>query len=210
MKDRHLIVLYFKSNLNLVILLVSAVLILCVLIFGEGIQRIVLSIGFLGLYLLISIIIFFTRSGAKEIVNEREKDRITKIKEKLNFYRQIRDRISFLRINDQDVKQAIDLFLIVSGDYINKCGELANYSPQANRRLEEVLDVCQVYLERLDQSALSERFNADNKEFRDYKERTIAAIKDASSFIKDKLQGEIIGLTPEERMEIIEEMNKDT
>ena len=210
MKDRNPIFLYFKSNLNLVILLVSAVLILNVLIFGIGILRFVLSIGFLILYLVVSAIIFFTRSGAKEIVHEKEKDRITKVKEKLIFYKQIRDRIAFLRINDQDVKQAIDYFLIVSGDYIGKCGELCTYSPQANIRMEEVLDLIQIYLEKLDQSALSERFNVEEKEFKDYKERTISAVKEAASFIKAKLQDEIIGLTPEERTEIIEELNKET
>jgi hypothetical protein len=208
MKDKNLVFLYLKSNLNLVLMLVSAVLVFNILIFGRGLERLVLALGSVALYLVVSVILFFTKQGAKEIVNEQEKDRLIKVKEKILYYKQIRDRISFLRIGDEDVRSVIDFFLITIGNYLNKCSEVSSYSPQANRRIEEVLEVCQVYLEKLDQSSLDTRYKTENKEFLDYKERTVNIVKDASSFIKEKMVGELIGLTQEEKVEIIEELNK--
>jgi hypothetical protein len=209
MKEKSILIIYLKSNLNLVLMLVTLALLIITVIFGTGIERAYLSLGVLVLYAIVTTIIFFSKRGAKEIVGEQEKERIAKLKEKILYYKQMRDRISFLRIGDKDVKNTLDYFLVTVGNCLNKCSEVSSYSPEANRRIEEILDICQVYLEKLDQSSLDVRYKMEDKEFADYKERTIASINDASNSIKNKITGELIGLTPEEKMEIIEEINKE-
>jgi hypothetical protein len=209
MQRRNPIFIYLKTNLNLVLMLVSAVLVLNALIFGSGMTRVVLACGITLLYFVISAILFLSGRGAKEIVSEMEKERLTKVKEKIIHYKQLRDRISFLRIQDGEVRNATDYFLITIGNYLNKCSEVSSYSPQANARIEDVLETCQAYLERLDQASLEARYKTGEKEFLDYKERTINIIKDASAFIKDRTATELDGLTQEEKVEIIEDVNKD-
>ncbi len=208
MKEKSLVALYIRSNLNLILMLVSGVLVLCVVIFGTGFQRILFSLAISACYLVVSVFFFFSRQGAKQIISEREKERLTRVKEKILYYKQLRDRISFLRIADEDVRNAIEYFLISLGNYLNKCSEVSSYSPQANKRVEEVLEVCQIYLEKLDQSSIDEHFKVGSKEFADFKERTISVIRDSAGFVKEKMEGELVGLTQEEKIEIIEDLNK--
>jgi hypothetical protein len=208
MKEKSLLALYFRSNLNLIMILVSGVLILNVLIFGVGLERLLLTLVILACYMAAFAFFFFSRQGAKQIVSEREKERLSKVKEKILYYKQLRDRISFLRIADDDVRNAVEYFLISLGNYLNRCSELSNYSPQANKRTEEVLEVCQIYLEKLDETSIDGHFKVGSKEFTDFKERTINFIKDSGGFIKEKMNDELVGLTQEEKIEVIEEINK--
>jgi hypothetical protein len=166
--------------------------------------------GLFILYIVVTFIILSTKKGAKEIMNEQEEDRIKKINKIITRYREMRDRIAFLRIGDIDIRKAVEYFLLVSGNYFNKCREVVSYSPQVNRKIEEVLEICQIYLEEYDERLTESKYNVeDTDNFDSYKQRTITAIQNAADDIKKKIANDLSGLSREEKLEIIEEMNTD-
>jgi hypothetical protein len=210
MNKKNLIFLYGRSNLNIILSLSTVVLIVCSILFFNGILRILMPLVIFSLYILVSIIILLGKKGAKEIISEEQEDRLNKVDRVITRYRDIRDRIAFLRIGDVEVSKALQYFLLVSGTYLNKCRELTLYSPAANQKISEVLEVCQIYLEEYDERLTEKRYGVkDTDNFKDYTARTVKAIKNAGECINEKLETDLAGLTQKEKMEIIEEMNNE-
>jgi len=208
MKVKNPIILYFRSNLNISILVVSALFCILFYIILPDMLRIIVPASIIFLYLAVSIYFISTKSGVKEIIKENEEERLHKVEEIIKDYIDIRDTISYLRINDGDIRKVIEYFLLVSGNYLNKCKELNTYSPESNNQIQEALKICQIYLEELDETVTEEQYGIkDSEDFSDYKKRTINSITACSNTIKAKTQTELSGLTRSEQMEIIEEMD---
>lgn len=172
--------------------------------------QIFIPVSVLFTYLVVSVYFMSTKRGIKEIIKENEEDRIKETEEIIDEYDEMRNTVSYLRINDKDIKKAIEFFLLTSGKYLNKCRELKIYSPEANIKIEEVLKLCQIYLEELDETVTEEKYGIkENEDFSDYKKRIIDSIMGNSNIIKEKISMELSGLTRKEQMEIIEEMDND-
>lgn len=210
MNKKSPILLYGRSTLNIILSLATVLLIVGSTLFSHGVCKVVLPLGFFLLYIGTTIGILLSKKGAKEILVEREEDRVQKVNKIITQYREMRDRISFLRIGDDDIRKAIEYFLLVSGNYFNKCRECISYSPEANRKVEEILELCQIYLEEYDELLTEEKYDANDKDqFNQYKERIIKAIREAAEVIKVKIKNDFSGLTREEKLEIIEQMNAE-
>jgi hypothetical protein len=176
----------------------------------QGLLKVVVPVGIFILYITTTFFILFSKRGAKEILNEQEEDRVKKISKVITRYREMRDRIAFLRVGDNEVRKAVEYFLLVSGNYFNKCRERVSYSPEANRKIEQVLELCQIYLEEYDERLTEKRYGVKDKDhFDSYKKRTITAIQDAADDIKKKIENDLSDLSREEKLEIIEEMDTD-
>jgi hypothetical protein len=210
MNKKNLILLYGRSNLNIVISLGTVALIVGSILIFNGILRILLPLVIFSLYILVSVMILLGKKGAKEILEEEEEDRLNKVEGVITRYRDMRDRIAFLRFGNEEVNKALEYFLLISGTYLNKCREIALYSPEANRKIEEVLEVCQIYLEEYDERLTEKRYGVKDKDhFTEYTARTVQAIRSAGDRIKERLETDLVGLTQKEKMEIIEEMNNE-
>jgi len=210
MNKKNLILFYSRSTLNIILSVTTIILIAGSTLLLEGLFKALIPICLFILYIITTIIILTSRYGAKGILNEQEEDRVKKVKKIITQYREMRDRISFLRIGDEDLHKSIEYFLLVSGQYFNKCREVVSYSPEANRKIEEVLQVCQIYLEEYDERLIEKKYNVeDDENFMEYNERAINTIKDAAEIIKKKIKNDFSDLTSKEKFEIIEEMNKE-
>jgi hypothetical protein len=196
------VLLYFTSNLNIIVTLITVVLILNALLFGEGDMRTILSLGFLAIYFAITLVLLLARFSMRDETDTRTEEYAAQIEDKIQYYIQIRDRISGFDIEDEEVKKQTDHFVQVSGDYIDRCSALAEYSPQANRRMEEVHELLHGFVDRVGMTSSGDEAE---KDFVDYKIRTLNAIRDASNFIKGKMQGSTIALTHDEKMELMDE-----
>ncbi|MBN2444238.1 MAG: hypothetical protein JXJ04_22950 [Spirochaetales bacterium] len=210
MSKKNTILLYGRSTLNLIISIITVGLIASSMLLFKDAFRIIVPVVIFFSYLVITIKILSSKHGAKEILIEQEEDRINKVNKIITQYREMRDRIAFLRIGDEEVKKAINFFLLISGNYFNKCKELLTYSPEANRKIEEILELCQIYLEEYDEEITEIKFNMeDDDRVEQYKERTVKAIFDAAEIIKNKMKDDFSGITRSEKFEIIEEMNSE-
>jgi Ca2+/Na+ antiporter len=210
MMTKNTILLYGRSTLNIIISIVTVLLIVVATLFLHGFLKALVSLGIFLVYIVVTLVILLSKKGAREILEEYEENRGHTIDKVMTQYREIRDRIAFLRIGDKDISKALDYFLLVSGNYLNKCSELETYSPEANRNVEEVLEVCQLYLEEYDETLTEKHFNVEDTDpFTGYKERTIKAILQGAENIKMKMKKDFTTVTREEQLEIIEEMNKE-
>ncbi|MBN2536622.1 MAG: hypothetical protein JXB88_27310 [Spirochaetales bacterium] len=210
MNKSNPILYYGRSTLNIVLSLFTISLIIGSTLLFKGILKVIVPVGIFILYITATVIILFSKQGAKEILSEQEEDRVKKVNRVITRYREMRDRIAFLRIGDDEMRKAVEYFLLVSGNYFNKCRELLSYSPEANRKIEQVLEICQIYLEEYDDRLTEKRYGVKDKDHFDaYQQRTIKAIQDAADSIKKKMANDLSDLTREEKLEIIEEMNSD-
>jgi hypothetical protein len=209
MKIKDWLLYYAKSKTNMALSLLCITVIAISIFMLKEPLRLLVPLGCLFIYLLVSGLILFSRRGAKEIAGVKEDGRLKKITETINQYSHLRDKISFLRVADRDVQKAIEYFLLISGTYLDKCREHKTYSPHANHAMEEVLTVCQLYLEELDESSTEKRYNINDKEdFKDYKDKTLAQIQQAAETIKEKTTEDLAGLSREDQFEIMEELRE--
>jgi hypothetical protein len=201
--------LYLRSRLNLVVSIVASVAFLMFLVFFGPWGKIA-ALVVLVVYLIATALLFFSRRGASEVVAESEEDRLKAIRAKIDRYSGIRDRIAVLRIGDEGMRKAVELFLLVSGDYIQKCRELASYSPEANERIERALEVCQVFLGEMDESSTERRYGtaargADETP-EDFAARSIQAMGECAALIKDRAVRDLEGSSGAERLAIMKEL----
>lgn len=210
MNRKNLILFYGRSTLNIVLSLLTITLIIGSTLLFQGLLKVIVPVGIFIFYIVVTIVILFSKQGAKEILNEQEEDRVKKVNKVITQYREMRDRIAFLRIGDNEIQKAVEYFLLVSGNYFNKCRELVSYSPETNRTIEQVLEICQIYLEEYDERLTEKKYGVKDKDhFDKYKQRTITAIQNAADSIKTKIENDLSDLSRKEKLEIIEEMNSD-
>jgi len=199
------LVLYLRSRLNIALSLCGASLAIVLLFFGAWGS--IAALGVAAVYLSATALIFFSRSGAREVVVESEEDRLKGILEKIDAHARIRDRIAVLRIGDEGVRKAAEYFLLVSGSYLEKCRELSTYSPQANERIARALEICQVFLGELDDSSTQRRYGAHGVESaEDLPQKSARSIMECAAAIKERIIEDLPGGDGREKLRIMEEL----
>ncbi len=199
------LLLYVRSRLNIVLAISCAALAGAALLFGGWGK--VAALGLAAAYLLATSLILFSRRGAREIVAESEEDRLKAVHEKIDAHRTIRDRVAVLRIRDEEVRKAVEYFLLVSGSYLEKCRELATYSPEANERIARVLEICQVFLGEMDESSTEKRYGQGSVDGAlDLARKPAASILECATTIKEKTVEDLLGATGAEKLAIMEEL----
>jgi hypothetical protein len=201
--------LYLRSRLNLGVSVAGACLIVLSLLFLRPYAAIPILVIVLA-WAVLTGALFFSRRGAKEVVTEIEQDRLKKVREKIAGFAAIRDRISVLRIGDERIARAIELFLQESGTYLEKCRELSSYSPLANERIERVLEICQVFLGERDEDATDRRYRveATTENGEDLGEKFARDIMECSTVIRDRVTEDLLGQSGEERLSIMKELEE--
>jgi hypothetical protein len=211
--------LYLRSRLNLALSAGGALLIVLTLVFLRpfiAVPLLVILLAWAGL----TIGLFFSRRGAREVVAESDEDRGKMIREKIRHYAEVRERISVLRLGDDRMAKAIEYFLLQSGAYLEKCRELTLVSPFANERIERVLEICQVYLGERDESATGKRYNAGGRlpalkgsppsgdAPADPAQTLARDIIDCGNEIKARITEDLLGISGEERLSIMKELEE--
>ncbi len=147
--------LFLRSNTHLVLLAVYLCLLMISLFIIESVfLPIALSAG----YLLAAAAIFFSKRGAREIVNEQEEDRERLASDKLSEAEEVRERISFLRIADPEVRKVIEYFFLVSGRFLGTCRKENTYLPQGTYEIDKVSGICSAYLHGLENRSSNKRY----------------------------------------------------
>ena len=201
--------LYLRSRLNLGLSIAGGCLILLSLLLLRPYAAIPILAVVLA-WAALTGALFFSRRGAQEVVTESEQDRMKKVREKIAGFEAIRDRISVLRIGDERIARAIELFLQESGSYLEKCRELSSYSPLANERIERVLEICQVFLGERDEDSTDRRYGAktpaENGE--DLGEKFARDIMECATVIRDRVTEDLLGQSGEEHLSIMKELEE--
>jgi len=200
--------LYLRSRLHLALALTAGGLV-------------VLSIVFLRPFLVVPIVViaaayavltgtlFFSRRGAREVVAESEEDRLKKVREKISRYSSLRERISVLRLGDERMSRAVELFLQESGSYLDKCREHDAYSPLANERIERVLELCQVFLGEMDESATGRRYGMPGSgQAAAPAEKFAQDIVECATVVRQRITEDLLGISGEERLSIMKELEE--
>jgi hypothetical protein len=163
-------------------------------------------------YAALTFAIFFSRRGAAEIVRENEEDRLAKVRARIARFEHLRDRISVLRLGDERIGKAIEYFLQESGSYLEKCRELSTYSPQANERIERVLEICQVFLGERDEESTGRRYGAPGSPdapAMETAEGFASDIVECARIIKQKKVDDLLGVSDAERLAIAKELEEE-
>lgn len=200
---------YLRSRFHLALALSAAGLVVLSLLFlrpHAAVPIVLIAV----VYAVLTGALFFTRRGAKEAVAESEEDRLKIVREKIARFASLRERISVLRLGDERMTRAVELFLQESGTYLEKCRELAAYSPLANERIERVLEICQVFLGELDDSATGRRYGLPGETGKETApaERFAADIVDCSKVIRQRITEDLLGISGDERLSIMKELEE--
>ena len=200
--------LYLRSRLNLGLSAGGALLIVLSLVFLRpfaAVPVLVILLAWAGL----TVALFFSRRGAREIVAESDEGRRKMMQEKIRRCASVRERISVLRLGDERMAKAIEYFLQESGSYLQKCRELSLISPLANERIERVLEICQVYLGERDESATEKRYQAAQGVAPADPAETLARdIIECGNVIKARTTEDLLGISGEERLSIMKELEE--
>jgi hypothetical protein len=200
--------LYLRSRLNLGVSIGAA----CLLVLSIALLRphaFLPALAIVIAYAVVTGILFFSRAGAREVVEESEEDLATKVREKISAVAAVRERISVLRLGDEGISRAVELFLLESGTYLQKCRELTTYSPVANDRIERVLDICQVYLGEKDESATARRYQA-GAAAADPAADLARDVQECAEVIRARITEDLLGTSGRDRLSIMKELEKDT
>ena len=224
--------LYLRSRLNFVLSIVAASLVVLSLLLLGPYALVPIAVILLA-YAALTWALFFSRRGAQEVVAESEDDRRKEIGRKIDASAAKRERIAVLRIGDERMAKAIEYFLQESGTYLEKCYELSSYSPFANERIERVLEICQVFLGERDEAATARRYDIrveggtpahDVREERSISAQDVPSEPEASSdpgerlarditecarVIKERTTEDLLGLSGEERLAIMKELENN-
>jgi hypothetical protein len=163
-------------------------------------------------YAAVTGILFFSRRGAREIVNEEDENQAKKTRDKIQKYATIRDQISVMRLGDERMARAVEYFLQESGTYLEKCRELSLYSPLANERIERVQEICQVFLGESDESATARVYAVEaptvSDPGADPGARYAQDITECAAEIRKRIVEDLIGQSGEERLNIMKELEE--
>jgi cell division protein FtsL len=147
--------LFLRSNTHLALLAVYlCLLIISLFLIKSAFLPIALSAG----YLFTAVGIFFSKRGAREIVNEQEEDQERLASDKLSEAEKTRERISFLRIADPEVRKVIEYFLLISGRFLEACRKDNTYFPRGTYEIDKVSGICSAYLHGLDNTSCNKRY----------------------------------------------------
>lgn len=210
MPPKNPFLLYLRSRLSAALAIAGAALVALSLVFLPG-RSLVPILCVVIAYSVVTVILFFSRRGARAIVEEQEEDRQARIRQKIASLAEVRDRVSVLRLGDERVSKALEYFLQESGTYLEKCKELGSYSPQANERIERVLEICQVFLGERDEEATGRRYgvpgsaDAPNEQTAEGFARDI---QDCARAIRERTVQELLGGSDAERLEIMKELEE--
>jgi hypothetical protein len=199
--------LYLRSRLNKLISLGAAILALLCIVFLRPFAAVPVAAIVL-IYAVVTAALFFSGTGAREIVEESDEDRQKEIRGKIGRYAEIRDRIAVLRLGDERMTTAVEYFLQESGAYLEKCRELGSYSPMADERIERALEICQVFLGELDESATGRRYGVplEGEGPTDPAERFARDIRECGLVIRQRVAEDLVGVTGEQRLSIMKEL----
>jgi hypothetical protein len=200
--------LYLRSRLNLGVSIGAG----CLLVLSIAFLRAYAFLPVLGVvvaWAAVTGVLLLSRAGAREIVQESEEDLAAKIRAKIDAVSAVRERISVLRLGDERISRAVELFLLESGTYLEKCREISTYSPLANERIQRVLDICQVYLGEKDESATARRYQAGTPAG-DPAEGLAQDIKECAEVIRARITEDLLGTSGRDRLSIMKELEKDT
>jgi len=204
--------LYLRSRLNLGLAIAAGCLIVLSLLLLRPYALAPIVVIVL-VYAALTVAFFFSRRGAKEVVAESDEDRMKMVREKIEGFAAIRERISVLRIGDEKMARALEYFLQESGSYLEKCRELSSYSPLANERIERVRDICQVFLGEKDEDSTDRRYGvteaaAGAEVASDPAERFSRDILECTRVIKERITEDLLGSSGEERLSIMKELEE--
>jgi len=200
--------LYLRSRFHLTLALAAAALVVLSIVFLRPHLLVPIALIVVA-YAVLTGALFFTRRGAKEVVAESEEDRLRKVREKISRYASLRDRISVLRLGDERMSRAVELFLQESGAYLEKCRELDAYSPLANERIDRVLEICQVFLGELDESATGRRYGLPGSGGEAAPAEKFAQdIVECATVVRQRTTEDLLGISGEERLSIMKELEE--
>ncbi|MGA2615332.1 MAG: hypothetical protein ABSG38_17990 [Spirochaetia bacterium] len=210
MPPKHPFLLYLRSRLSAVLAIAGAALVvLCIVFLRERLLVPVLVV--VVAYVALTMAIFFSRTGAREIVKEGEEDRMTRVRRKIEGLEELRRRVSVLRLGDERMGKAVEYFLQESGSYLEKCRELSSYSPLANERIERVVEICQVFLGELDEESTGRRYGVPgtpDAPSGDAAEGFARDILECARVIKDRTVEDLLGVSDKQRLEITKELEE--
>jgi hypothetical protein len=202
--------LYLRSRFHLTLALGAAGLVFLSALFLRPYAFVPIA-GIVVVYAVLTGALFFTRKGAREVVAESEEDRLKGAREKIARYAALRERISVLRLGDERMSRAVELFLQESGTYLDKCRELGAYSPLANERIERVLEICQVFLSERDQRATEKRYEAagpGTPAAGDPAQELAQEIRGCAAVVRERITEDLLGTSGRERLQIMKELEE--
>jgi hypothetical protein len=118
-----------------------------------------------------------------------------------------RQRLSYLRLKEGPVAEAVRLFSLEGGEYIEECRKQGIYDPAANDAFRETIELVDAYLRETDENATEKRYGLpDDNPFPEAEKRIAAALRENAKLVKDKKMEISGGVTPADRVAIREEL----
>jgi hypothetical protein len=143
------------------------------------------------------------------VIAESEEDRLKGVRGKIARFAALRERIAVLRLANERMSRAVELFLQESGSYLDKCRELDAYSPLANERIERVLEICQVFLGEMDESATGRRYGVPGSgQDQAPAEKFAMDITECAAVVRQRTTEDLLGISGEERLSIMKELEE--
>lgn len=155
-----------------------------------------------------------SKSGAKAILAEQDRERNEQDAEKLSNAAALRKRLALLRIDDPALKASIDKIVVASGLYLDSCAKGGIRDPIVENALEQTVNAVNAYLRVSDGDLIERRFNAQDESTattsltartRDLIEKYVEEMADRLALPQGGLEGNHTALDALESREELEE-----
>ncbi len=200
--------LYFRSRLNALIAAGCGVVLVAALVLFRGNAGAAIG-GAVVVYAAVTAVVFYSRRGAKAVVAERDQDTRSANLAKVAEAAKLRERLAVMRLGDEEVRKAVELVLLTSGQYLEKARETGMFSPRASDAIRRALEICQAFVGELDEQSTEHRYAvADGDEGADMRGRSIEALKGCAVEIRARSLEDLGGVDGTEKLSIIEDLEE--
>ncbi len=150
---------------------------------------------------------FFTGLGSRFAVRERDRRIWQGERLRLENVRQSQARLASMRIGDPAIKRLAETAAMRAGEYYSACIRRKTHDPKATGAAAECLELLDVFLTELDESATERRFDMpDANPFADAKERISAALNERIAILGKSTLDIEGGISAKDRLEIKEQL----
>lgn len=185
MKLTKALTYYARSNTNIILSGILLGIIAVTVIFKLPVTVPVIA-GFI--YIAAGTVIFFSRRGAREIVNEKEEDRAEQNQRKIAEAEELLEKLTALRIPPGAVKDRTSYLLVHAGRSLAHQKRQNVFLPKTAAALDNTVKAIGSYLNELDSISLERRYGSEvsDESGNRIEQRTAAYIQKQTEFIKEE------------------------
>jgi len=133
-------------------------------------------------------LVLLSKRGARAILNEQERERKEHDADRLEETARLRKRLALLRVENSEVKAAIERFVFAAGMYLESCAKGNARDPLVEEAVQDAAETVDGYLHLTDAGRIGARIGDESEKTpQDLERKTVLSLDASTRLIGEKL-----------------------